>query len=290
MTTIYKSEAAKAEILALYDAKLKACNIPYTDGYVDTFAGKTHIVITGDAGLPPLVLLHGINAGAPLALEAIKDLNTKYRIYAVDIIGQATKSAETRLPINDNSIGKWLVEVLDALKLQKVPFVSVSYGAFVLQKLMLFQADRIEKAIFIVPSGLVNGGAFDNMVKLMLPLMKFNFTKNEADLVRFMNAFYTTKDKHSIALQKAVLLGVKMDYRKPPVLGEKDVAHVKAPVYVMVADNDVFFPGLETLEKCKRIFPNFKEGVVIKGCKHIPDIEEYPFISGQIEKWMEEGK
>lgn len=288
MTSIYKNETAKTEILALYEAKLAACNITYIDEYVDTFAGKTHIIITGDRTLPPLVLLHGINAGAPLALEAIKDLNQQYCIYAIDIIGQASKSAENRLPIHDNSIGKWLVEVLDALKLQAVPFVSVSYGAFVLQKLMIYQPIRIQKAIFIVPSGLANGTMYDNIFKLMLPLIKFNISKKEADLIRFMDAFYTTKDAHSIALQKAILLGVNMDYRKPPVLTRKDVAMVSAPVYAMVADNDVFFPGDKALAACKAFFSNFKGSFVLKNCKHIPDRSEYPIISQQIEKWLAE--
>lgn len=288
MSSIYKNEAAKQCIMALYEAKLAACNISYTDEYVDTFAGKTHIIVTGAETLPPIVLLHGINAGAPLALEAIKDLNTKYRIYAIDTVGQATKSAETRLDLYDNSIGKWLSEVLAALKLEKVPFISVSYGAFVLQKLMAYQPECIKKAIFVVPSGLANGSAWENITKLMLPLIKFNITKKETDLIRFMDAFYTTKDAHSVAFQKAVLLGVKMDYRKPPVLTAKDVANVQAPVYAMVADNDIFFPGDKALEKCKQFFVNFKGEYILKNCKHIPDVSEYPRISQQIAVWLAE--
>ena len=82
--SIYKSPAVKAEIMALYDAKLKACTIAYEECYVDTFAGSTHVIVAGPADKPPVVLLHGINAGAPLALEAMRDLTDRYRIYAVD--------------------------------------------------------------------------------------------------------------------------------------------------------------------------------------------------------------
>lgn len=286
--SIYKNEAAKQSIMALYEAKLAACHVAYTDVYVDTFAGKTHILITGAENLPPLVLLHGINAGAPLALEAIKDLHTKYRIYAIDIVGQANKSAETRLDLYDNSIGRWLVAVLEALTLEKVPFISVSYGAFILQKLMAYQPERIEKAIFIVPSGLANGSAWENITKLMLPLIKFNITKKEADLIRFMDAFYTTKDAHSVAFQRAILLGLKMDYRKPPLLTAKAVANMKAPVYAMVADNDIFFPGNKALEKCREFFPNFQGAYILKNTKHIPDISQYPIISQQITAWLKD--
>ena len=109
MTSIYKNETAKTEILALYEAKLAACNITYIDEYVDTFAGKTHIIITGDRTLPPLVLLHGINAGAPLALEAIKDLNQQYCIYA--FFTPATLTPDSRAGLRGSgrsrSRGRW---------------------------------------------------------------------------------------------------------------------------------------------------------------------------------------
>lgn len=285
--SIYKTEAAKTEIMRLYDAKLASLNLPFEDLYVDTFAGKTHIVALGDAQLPPLVVLHGINAGAPLALEAIKDLSSKYRIYGIDTVGQATKSSEQRLPFKGDDYGKWLVETMDALHLDKVPIIAISFGAFLLHKLMSYQPQRIGKAIFVVPSGFVGGKFWRSMRELTFPLMKFLWGKKEADLLRFMDAFFIEKDPHSVAFQKAVLLGLKMDYRRPPLLQPKDVKGVEAPVYTMVADDDVFFPGEATLARCKVLFRNFKESYVLKGCKHIPAQGRYSEISAKIAEWLQ---
>jgi pimeloyl-ACP methyl ester carboxylesterase len=287
-TSIYKSESYKTEIMRLYDVRLKACNIDYEEFYLDTFAGKTHVIVTGGASSPPLIVLHGINAGAPMAIEAIKGLNKAYRIYAIDTVGQATKSAETRLGMNDDGYARWINETMNKLNIQKAVFIGVSYGAFLLQKLMTFYPDKISKGIFVVPSGFVNGPFLKSMQKLTFPLIRFLSTKTEKSLVKFMNAFYSEIDTLSIAFQKNVLLGVKVDYRRPTLVTEKEVKGLKAPVYAMVADNDIFFPGNKTLEKVKSIFPNFKGSYTLKNTKHIPAAHNYVEIEYQIKKWLAE--
>src|ERR1700722_12850396 len=208
-TSIYKSPEFKAEIMELYEKRLAACNLTYEDLYVDTFAGKTHVIATGDKSNPPLIILHGINAGAPMALESIKGLNKYYRIYAIDTVGQATKSAETRLPMNDDSYARCINETMDKLALDTASFIGVSYGAFLLQKLMTFYPNKITKSIFVVPSGFVNGPFLKSMQKLTFPLIRFLSSKKENNLVRFMDAFYTQIDEMDISFQKNVLLGVK---------------------------------------------------------------------------------
>jgi pimeloyl-ACP methyl ester carboxylesterase len=286
--TIYKSPAVKAEIMALYNAKLQACKLVYEERDVATSAGSTHVIVCGPADKPPVVLLHGINAGAPLALEAMRDLTDRYRIYAVDTVGQTTKSAEARPSVKDNSYGKWLDEVMEGLELPQAAVIGVSYGAFLLQRLMAHAPSRVQKAIFVVPGGFVNGSGWDSLKKLFFPLLKFKVTKKETHLIRFLDAFYLTKDPHSVAFQKAVLLGVKMDYRKPPLATAAEMAAFQAPVYAMVAESDVFFPGDKALARCKAIFKNFKGERVLKGSKHIPDIADYTEIARQLGIWLGE--
>jgi pimeloyl-ACP methyl ester carboxylesterase len=286
--TIYKSPADKAKIMAIYEAKLAACQLDYEERDVATFAGKTHVIVTGPQDGPAVLLLHGINAGAPLALEAMRDLTDRYRIYAVDTVGQATKSAETRLSVKDNSYGKWLDEVMQALGLPTATVIGVSYGAFLLQRLIAHAPRRVSKAIFVVPGGVVNGSGWRSLTELFIPLIRYNITKKEAHLVKFMHPFYNTKDAHSIAMQGAILLGVKMDYARPPLLKAAEVADFQAPVYAMVAEDDIFFPGLQALERLKSSFKNFKASTVLKGAKHIPDQADYPKIAQQLDVWMRE--
>ncbi len=284
--SLYKTSEAHATMMRLYDEKLAACNIEYESVYVDTPAGKTHVIVSGERHLPPLVVFHGVNAGAPLALEAIKHLNKTYRIYGIDTVGQATRSAETRLPMKGDAYGRWISATLDGLGLEKVNVIAISYGAFLLQKMMQFEADRLLKSIFVVPSGFVSGNFWRSMKELSFPLMKFLRSKKEVDLLKFMDAFFITKDAHSIEMQKTLLLGFKMDYRRPILVKKEDVSNVSTPVYVMVADNDIFFPGDKTLKRCSEIFPTLKDKYILLNSKHIPDQSRYVEIEEKIAEWL----
>src|SRR5687767_9100535 len=84
-TSIYKSDTFQGEFARLYEAKLASLALEYSDTYVETSWGRTHVLVAGDEGLPPVVLLHGVNACAPIALEPIQGLAGRYRIYAIDI-------------------------------------------------------------------------------------------------------------------------------------------------------------------------------------------------------------
>lgn len=288
--SIYKNPEAKEAIFTLYDQKLASLEIEYEDIYIDTFAGSTHIIATGDIQNPPIVLMHGVNAGAPVALEAIKGLNENYRIYAIDSIGQTTKSAETRLDLKDDSYGKWLSEILDHLSINKAIFIGVSYGAFLVQKLMRYAPQKFEKTIFIVPGGLANGKFWESTRKLTFPLLKYMRTKKEVDLLQFLDAFYSEKDQSVIDLQKTLLTGVKMDYRRPPLVKKSDVKDLDTPVFAIFAENDVFFPMAKSLEQCQVIFKNFKGYYILKGSKHVPDKAMYSELEDQIKLFLTLGE
>lgn len=285
--TIYKKPIYKQNLMSLYDQKLQSfTNNDYEELNVDTFAGNTHVIVRGNKNLPPVVIFHGIHAGAPVALEAMQDLYKKHCIYAVDTIGQATKSDETTLDFKSNEYGKWASEVLEKLGIEHVPVIAISYGAFILNELIKVSPQKVQKAIYIVPSGFANGDFLPSFSRLSIPLFKFHFTKKEKYLVKFMDAFFTTKDKHWIEFQKNILLGVKMDYRRPPLLSEKDTQNFDAPVFAIIAENDVFFPKEKAIPRMKKVFSDLKEIYILKDAKHIPDESRYNEIKNKIEEWL----
>lgn len=288
METIYKTPEAKTALMELYDARLRDCGVQdYESTYVETFAGRTHIIKAGNPDGPRLLVLHGIHAGAPMSLEAITDLIPNYRIIAVDTVGQATRSAETVLPLKDNSYGKWIGEVLDKLDIDSISVIGVSYGGFILQRLIAHAPERVKKAIFIVPMGMASASPFRGAFKLSVPLMQFMITKKDKHLSRFLKAFYGDLEPRDLKFQRNLLTGVKMDFRRPPIFKKEESMGLKAPVYLILADDDVFIPPQKAMERCKKLFPNFKEGVMIPS-KHIPDPGSFSLICEKIDKWMKD--
>ncbi|MDB0037727.1 alpha/beta hydrolase, partial [bacterium] len=74
MSSLYKSEQGKLEIFKLYDDKLNELNIDYVIKTINTNFGETNVIVTGDQSKPPIVIIHGSNGCAPIAIETYADL------------------------------------------------------------------------------------------------------------------------------------------------------------------------------------------------------------------------
>lgn len=94
--SIYQSQAGKEKSLALYDRQLLKLNMPFSDMYVKTSFGKTHLVETGNKTGKPLLVFHGGNATTAYNLLMCQFLLNDFHIYAVDTIGHPGKSGEKR--------------------------------------------------------------------------------------------------------------------------------------------------------------------------------------------------
>jgi len=288
MKPLYKDTKAKTDIMSLYEEKLNSLQIDNKEIDVESSFGNTRVIKTGNENGKPIILFHGINAGAPLTLEAVKDLRNDYLLYAIDTIGQATKSDEHRIDINDNSYALWATDVLNNLNIYKADFIGISYGAYILQKLISYKPEMVNKCVFVVPGGLVNGKLGISMARLTLPLLRFHMTKKDSDLRKFTKAFVPEEDDFMFRLQKALLTGLNMDYRRPALLKEKDVLNFTNPVYLIVADDDVFFPGAEAIDRAKVLFKNFREAYILNNCKHMPGKASYSEIQQKIKYWLEQ--
>ncbi|HAD97388.1 MAG TPA: hypothetical protein DCG19_08270 [Cryomorphaceae bacterium] len=284
--SIYRSPEARRKVLALYESKAKNLDFPYREEDVHTSFGHTRVIISGNEQAKKLVLFHGVHAGSPLALESISSLQNHFHIYAIDTIGQATKSAETTLNIKDDSLAVWADEVLTELGITKAGFIGVSYGGFILQKLITHRPEKVNTCIFIVPGGLANGNFWPSLIQLTLPLIRFKITRKDVDLRKFIHSFVPEDDPYMFHFQKAILLGVHMDYRRPGILQKQQVSHFTKPVYLIVADNDVFFPAHKTVKQARKVFNNLREVHMLKNCRHMPHPSHFPEIEQKIKIWL----
>jgi pimeloyl-ACP methyl ester carboxylesterase len=286
MKSIYKTQEDKSILLSLYHKKLSAFKGFTNSLFIDTRFGKTHVLQSGKKDGQPLIVFHGINAGAPLTLEAIIGLGDTYCLYVIDTIGQVGLSDENRLNIKNNSFALWTKDIMYKLNIATASFIGVSYGGYILQNVLMHQSSLVSKAIFVVPSGFANGPIGTSLKKLSLPLIRFLISKKSHYLKQFLSAFYSNISEDDLLFHRHILLGTFMDYRRPPLLKPSQVAHVESPVYCIVASDDVFFPGEKTLKRCALCFKNFSGSFLLNESKHMPKTSSYPSIQSQIDIWL----
>lgn len=286
MASIYKNNKAKTDLMNLYDEKLNSLQIDYSNIDIDTKFGKTRVVKTGNSSGKKIVLFHGFNAGAPITLEAVKGILNEYCFYVIETLGQATKSEEKIMNIKDDSFALWADEVLEKLEIKKVNIIGISYGAFIVEKLITHKPERVEKCVLVVPSGIVNGHIWESIKKLTFPLIRWKITKSEKHLNSFLSAFVPDNDDFLYRMLNVMMKGIKLDTRIPKLLKPQEVENFKAPIYIMAAKNDVYFPGNKIAKRSKELFSNLKEVYLLKNSKHMPSKDTHLIIQQKIKEWI----
>ena len=270
MKTIYKSEKGKEEILNLYDSQLSRLLAPWKDVYVDTSFGKTHIIETGNLTGIPLLVFHGGNATTAYNLLACDFIMNDFHIYAVDMVGHPGKSAETSLPSRGYDYGKWVSEVIDGLKYDKISLFGGSFGAGVIAKTMCVCPNKINRVVLYVPSGIKNALAIKS-ASMMLPMIAYWITGKDKWLKKCMLPMAITEDNITKDIYETAKLSidhVKIKKGMPSNVDEKLMKKCTAPTLVMAAERDCLFPGNGVIERAKKIIPQCKT-YLLKGRGHM---------------------
>jgi pimeloyl-ACP methyl ester carboxylesterase len=154
-SSIYKSEAGQAKIMALYDSVLAKWPVPYSTQTLKTRHGDTHIIASGTILNQPLVLLYGSCSNAVSWAGVVKQFSPYFRVYAVDIPGEPGKSAPNRPDWNSPDFAEWMADLLDGLKMEKANFLGISQGGWTALKFAVNYPVRVSKLVVIAPAGVV---------------------------------------------------------------------------------------------------------------------------------------
>tara|TARA_B100000780_G_scaffold270652_1_gene230702 strand:- start:1214 stop:2071 length:858 start_codon:yes stop_codon:yes gene_type:complete len=269
MKSLYKTEEGKRRIHQLYDKKLNELNIKYEYITVNTQFGKTTIIATGAKNNPPIILVHGSNGCAPIALETYRNLDKSYRVYAVDVLAQPNKSAETRLSMKDHSYGEWMNEIISELHLDAVTMAGFSFGGLVILKTLEFDERRIKEVFLSAPAYIVNGNVLKTLFRVFIPMKRYMKTQKQKYVEQFLSHVFTERDPFAIDFLSEVFLEFEMDFTPVPVINSTNARKIKTPINLIAAKQDILFPGKKMLNRARNIFPSLKHAVLLENSKHV---------------------
>ncbi len=282
MGSLYTSEKEKKEILALYDEKLTAQSIPHQYQTIETSYGNTNVIVSGNPSSPPMILVHGSNGCAPIAIETYPNLYKSFRVYAIDVLAQPNKSAETRLGMDDDSYGKWMHEIIDELDLDNVRLAGFSFGGLIILKTLEFNESKIKEVYLSAPAYIVNGNPFKLLFNVFLPMKRYKKTKKIKYVEQFLDKVFTERDQFAINYLSKVFLHFQMDFTPVPLIKSKKAKTIQTPITLFAADNDMIFPGNKMIKRALRIFPSLKRHYLIEDSKHVQNSSQNTFIEQQI--------
>lgn len=267
---VYKNTECMEKMHRFYDKALKSLHIEYSEEYIDTSFGKTHILTAGDKNKPPLCTIHGGNGITPLNLKLFIPLLNEYRIIAPDVVGMPGKSEPYRtVSSKKDEYGLWICELLNALQIEKLPFVVSSYSSAMLLSLAKAFPDKIDKAVLLVPSGIAHGPIMPMLTKMVVPFISYYFAPDKKTLDKVMDVMGGKGDDLWHEFFDVMMSSYKMEMRPPKEYHKKELCRFKAPLLIIASNSDIFFPADKVFKKAVGLFAGRVKTELIES-KHLP--------------------
>jgi pimeloyl-ACP methyl ester carboxylesterase len=85
----------------------------------------------------------------------IAAFSKEYRVYAIDVMGQPSKSIPGQPICNAADFVSWLTATLDALQLDRVFLIGMSFGGWLALNYAVAAPQRVRKLVLLSPGGLL---------------------------------------------------------------------------------------------------------------------------------------
>ncbi|SEM03764.1 alpha/beta fold hydrolase [Rhodococcus maanshanensis] len=168
-----------------YDLVLEKWPVDVTSVDLETQHGTTRVNICGPADARALVLLPGGGATSTVWFQNVAALADRYRVFAVDLIGDAGRSvAGDNHPRTVDDLLSWLDDVTTAAGLAAFSLVGHSYGAMIALAYALREPDRVQNLVLLDPNSCFVGMRAQYLARA-IPLLLRPTEKRRGDFIRW---------------------------------------------------------------------------------------------------------
>jgi pimeloyl-ACP methyl ester carboxylesterase len=285
--SVFNSREGKNTYLKAYDAAMKLWPVPFEEVQVQSRFGTTHVVTSGPVDAPPMVLLHGYMATLLMWSPNIADFSKNYRVYAVDVMGQPSKSIPDEPIRNSKDYVEWLTATLNALNLDRVFLVGMSYGGWLALTYGVAAPERIEALVLLSPGAsflpIVKQFSLRGMSMLWLPT---RFTVNS--FMRWLGFNTGGTDTDDRGAFQLMYLGMK-HFRVPvetlrvlpSVFSDAELGAIRVPTLLLIGKDEVIYDSEAALARARRLIPEL-EGDLLPGCSHDMCFSQHRMVDARV--------
>lgn len=237
MSSIYKSANGRVTVQAAYDKLLSQLPADIEQHYVTTSQGPTFVLAAGKLDAPPLVFFHGSLSNSITWRWELTRLAPKFRVYAIDMIGEAGKSAEARPSLHSDAYSQWLREVFQQLGVTQPILVGLSLGGWLaLPYATHFPAD-VKGLILLSPGGV---GQNRNVLLWALPYLllgKWGVKRFYGKVLGPLGAELEGTELSDFL--QAISTHVNPRTEPLPIVSDQQLAALPCPVLLLIGGKDV---------------------------------------------------
>ena len=276
--TAYKSDKARKKALASYEESMSQWPIPYENRVVETTFGETHVIVSGSQETKPLVLLHGGGGNSTMFIDNVATLSKYFQTYAIDIIGEAGKSAGTR-PKSITEYSIWLKEVFDALGISKAALCGASLGGTFAHQFASTFPEYVDSLILLAPPSLLRmriAFIFRFLLANVLPTTLF-----ARNFLKYMSSRGAEFPEQSVQAFVIQVQSYKLNTMKIPIISDYDLAHLPSRTLLLLGEDEVLYDAEKVASRIRSVAP-FVTIAIIAKAKHMVSIDQSDLVNEKI--------
>jgi pimeloyl-ACP methyl ester carboxylesterase len=259
----YKSPAGEKAAMDLYDSALERWPVPYETLTLPTRHGTTFVIASGETSRPPMLLLHGAGTSSAVWGADVAEYSRHYRVYAVDLPGEAGKSAPNRPAWDSPAFAEWLEDVFDGLKIDRAILVGASQGGWTALKFTVANPARVEKLVLVCPGGVIpTRASFFIRAMLLLPFGRWGARR----IVRMLFGSQPVPDGVEDILT-VIMSQFKPRTGIPPIFSDAELQRLTMPTFLLGGDQDALFDMSKIAARLRQFVP-FLDVTIIPGGGH----------------------
>lgn len=268
---VYRSAEAATLVEAQYRRVLEQWPVPKTELQLPTRQGPTFVLACGPESAPPVVLLHGSQANSASWMPDAPIWSTRFRLFAVDMIGEAGLSARVRPELAGEAHALWLDDVFAGLRLSRAALVGTSLGGWLALDYASKRPAAVQALALICPAGI---GRQKNFLLKALPLLLLGpWGKRKMRELVFGPAPKALPEAlQPIAeLMESVGRAIKPRVVSIPQLTDAQLSKLGMPILTIIGGRDALLDSRDTMARLKRSAPHARVCFIEDGYHFLPD-------------------
>lgn len=281
----FRTIESQKEYFETYDESLKLISSQIIEKNIATSFGDSHVICSGDKSNPPLVLLHAASCGSPIWYKNISFWSKYFNVYAIDLIGESSKSILTKKMETTRDNARWLDETLAGLGLDKVFLCGLSIGGWNAANYAGFYPKKVIKLILLSPVQTFAKMYHSFFFKIMK--MGFNPTrKNVENYIGWGSEKEEPLPDSIIKLFTISVMNMNSNSSFPKWLKKKHLSNIKMPVLVMLGENEFAFSINKAIKRAKSAISNL-EVYIVEEASHLLCVSKPDYINNKVLEFID---
>ncbi len=267
----FRSASAREEYLAFYDRRAERWPLPSETRTVPTSFGETFVRISGPKDAPPLVLLPGMSSNGLMWETIVEPFARRYRTYALDSITDVGRSVPTRDVRSAADYAQWLDELFEALELRDVNLLGMSYGAWITAHMARLRPERLRRAVWIAPAGVVARLSIRWIVLALLTAIS-KWIHRRFTYWMFADAVKTPEGRRIAEELIADTQVMIRCYAPRPIvtptrMSDEELRSIRVPTLLLIGENETVGSASSAMRRVTRVAPQIR-AELIPGAGH----------------------